>query len=374
MSSLSWTSSKASRQLERLKTPLGTVFPSGGGQICRSIWMCLSEHLLHGTMGTRGLTRNTNSLVHKNAVSLSALFLLTFHRRRHLYSCEARLLTSGLFSSLMKLLPKDCRITVRLNPREQDPHVAEVVVVAGVVQPCSALQVILPPWLKTTWPCVPVWREQLLKALLHVAEVNAMLVVHVLNAVSFTMELSLSEKHSSTQEILQRLQSCKSYILDLYMKALASSLGKNVYDTTRWCKELKLRMATNACREQRRERGRYVRTTREVVARGSHVGDRSRCDSIFLAVTGNALQSFLWTHSCGHGWSLWHSLSELLVFKLTFSDVVPVLLRTSVSHFSEDRSSALLRTCWSFKNTVFFDSVDFSEALSVHFSEALFCF
>ena len=114
-----------------------------------------SEHLLHGTMGTRGLTRKTNSLVHKNAVSLSTLFLLTFHWCRHLFNSEARLLTSGLFSSLMKLLPKGCRISVRLNPREQDPRVAEVLVVAGMVQPCSALQVILPqsPWLKTTWPC-----------------------------------------------------------------------------------------------------------------------------------------------------------------------------------------------------------------------------
>ena len=65
------------------------------------------------------------------------------------------------------------------------------------------------------------------------------------------MELSLSEKHRSIQEILQRLQSCKSYFLDPHMKALASSLGKNVYDTTRWCKALKLRMATNASWEQR---------------------------------------------------------------------------------------------------------------------------
>ena len=76
------------------------------------------------------------------------------------------------------------------------------------------------------------------------------------------------EKHSSTWEILQRLQSCKSYFLGPHVKALASSLGKNVYDTTRWCKPLKLRMATNACPKQRRERARYVQGTQEVTARG----------------------------------------------------------------------------------------------------------
>ena len=39
-------------------------------------------------------------------------------------------MTSGLFSSLMKLLPKDCRSSVCLNPREQHPRVAEVLVIA----------------------------------------------------------------------------------------------------------------------------------------------------------------------------------------------------------------------------------------------------
>ena len=139
----------------------------------------------------------------------------------------------------------------------------------------AALQLIWPvsPWLEITWPRVPARREHLLQALLHLTEVNAALVVHVLNAVSFTMELSLSEKHSSTMEIPQRLQSCKSYFLDPHMKALASSLGKDVYDTTRWYKALKLRMATNACREQRASDAGSDSS-------GSHVGDRSRCDSI----------------------------------------------------------------------------------------------
>ena len=154
-----------------------------------------SEHHLNGTMGRRGLTRLKDSLVHKNVVSLSALFLLTFHWCRHLSNSSARLVTSGLYSSLMNLLPKDCRITVRLNPREQDPRVAEVIVVARVVQPCSAHQLVWPqsPWLEIAWPRVLARREQLLEALLHLAEVNAMLVVHVLNAVSFTMELPLRE-------------------------------------------------------------------------------------------------------------------------------------------------------------------------------------
>ena len=38
-----------------------------------------SEHHLHGIMGRRGLTRLKDFLVHKNAVSLSALLLFTFH-------------------------------------------------------------------------------------------------------------------------------------------------------------------------------------------------------------------------------------------------------------------------------------------------------
>ena len=45
--------------------------------------------------------------------------------------------------------------------------------------------------------------------------------------------------------------------------ALASSLGKNVYDTTRLCKALKLRIVTNACGEQCPERVRYVQATRK---------------------------------------------------------------------------------------------------------------
>ena len=154
------------------------------------------EHHLQRLMGLGGLWRLEGSVVHKNAVSLSALFallFLTLHWCRNLSNSSAWLVTSGLFSSLMKLLPKDCRISVRLNPREQDPRVAEDAVVAGMVQPCSALQLIWPqsPWLEITWPRVPARREQLLKALLHLTEVNAAFVVHVLNAVSFTMELSL---------------------------------------------------------------------------------------------------------------------------------------------------------------------------------------
>ena len=120
------------------------------------------------------------------------------------------------------------------------------------------------PWLDTAWPRGPARRDQQLNALAHSALENTLLVAHLSNAAAFTMELSLSEKHSSTEEIFQRLQSFKSCYLDPHLKALASTLGEKISTTTRWCK----RMATNACREQRRERARYVQATQKVTAQG----------------------------------------------------------------------------------------------------------
>ena len=230
-----------------------------------------SEHPPSRHHGTTTLDKAEGLLVHKNAVSLSALLLLTFPLVQDTCpNSSARLVTSGLFSQLMKLLPKDCRTTVRLNPHEQDPRVAEVIVVASVVQPCSALQVICPqsPRLEIARSRVPARRQQLLQALLQLAEVNAILVVHVLNAISFTMELSLSRSTAVPGEISTALAVMQVLFSGPHVKALASSLGKNVYDTTRWCKPLKLRMATNACPKQRRERARYVQGTQEVTARG----------------------------------------------------------------------------------------------------------
>ena len=89
-------------------------------------------------------------------------------------------------------------------------------------------------------------------------------------------------------------------------------------------------MVTNACREQRRERARYVRTTREVVARGhtwATAPDAARfsgrdwqCSPI-VSVDAQL--------------RAWMVPVALFVRTSTFSDVVPVLLRTSVRHFSE---------------------------------------
>ena len=66
-----------------------------------------------------------------------------------------------------------------------------------MLPPCSALQT------KPQWPHVRVPREQVLSTV--ALWKNTMLCAHLLDAVAFTMELSVFQKHSSTQNHLGRL-------------------------------------------------------------------------------------------------------------------------------------------------------------------------
>ena len=157
------------------------------------------------------------------------------------------------------------------------------------------------------------------------------------------LPLSLVEKlvqqlgSVGVMEVLQRLQSCKSYVLDPHMKALASSLGKKCVRHHSVGSSVESELVS--CRRRRK--------CQLGVARGRPLQMRL----YFLAVTGNTLQSFLWTHSCGHGWSLWRSCKNFLCSTScpSFSEVVPVLLRTLFFDWSEGRSVPLLRTCRSLK-------------------------
>ena len=97
------------------------------------------EHHLQRLMGPGGLWRLEGSVVHKNAVS-PLRTVRTFVLNLTLVQKPVQQL--GLAGDLRPFLlahevalPKDCRISVRLNPREQDPRVAEDAVVAGMVQP-----------------------------------------------------------------------------------------------------------------------------------------------------------------------------------------------------------------------------------------------
>ena len=281
-------------------------------------WPYLQNHMdvpseQHGIMGRRGLTRLKGSLVHKNAASLFALLLLTFHWCRNQSNSSARLVTSGVFSSLMKLLPKVCRITVRLNPREQDPRA-------------------LPSYGHSPRG----WRLR----------------GHVF----------LCGVSSYCRQGMQRLI--------FWIRTGRHSIRRSGRKPTTPLRMPRMRVGSNVESELV-----YVHVTQEVVARGrtwattpdaTRFSGRDRQCSPIVSVDAQ-----LWA---------WVVLVVLLYELLAFN-VISQLLRGS-SRASHNFFFRLLRSslCATSRNllvleyTVFFDSDDFPEAFSAHFSEAVFCF
>ena len=91
-------------------------------------------------------------------------------------------------------------------------------------------------------------------------------------------------------KVLQRLQSCKSYVLDPHMKALASSLGKTVYQRHHSLVQSTEASHGHECVSGAASRASLLRAgDAGSVSSGLRVGDRPQMRLDFLAVTGNTL-------------------------------------------------------------------------------------
>ena len=94
-------------------------------------------------------------------------------------------------------------------------------------------------------------------------------VTETLKGVANIIENSLIEKHTTPAAIMSRFVGQTSFYIDPQVKGLVGSLGRSASRTFKFCKALRLRVGSNAAREQSHRRTRYWLATRQSMATGT---------------------------------------------------------------------------------------------------------